>query len=219
MTSRSQPRPGRVAPRLYLITPEVDDAAAFARALEPALQAADIAAVLLRLKPAGEAELGGRIKTLAPVIQRTGAALLLDGHAELVGRSSADGAHLAGIHAFETAVERLKPDRIAGAGGLISRHDAMLAAEAGADYVLFGEPDLRGERPRLGAVEERVAWWAEVFQTPCVAFAAHLEDVQPLAGVGADFVAVGDCIWRDPRGPAAAVADAAQRLAAPEKVE
>ena len=214
----SQRESERVTPRLYLATPPVSDAAAFAGALEPALGAADIAAVLLRLAPAGESELVSRIKKLAPAVQRAGAALVLDGHTDLVGRSGADGAHITGIHAFQDAVGRLKPDRIAGAGGMTTRHDAMLAAEAEADYVLFGEPDLNGERPSLEAIEDRVAWWAEVFQPPCVAFAAQLEEIGALAHAGADFVAVGDCIWSDPRGPAAAIADASMRLTSREKV-
>ena len=206
-------------PRLYLITPAVADAAAFAGALEPVLAAADVAAVLLRLAPAGESEMVGRAKKLAPIVQQAGAALVLDGNADLVGRAGADGAHLTGIHAFQSAVERLKPDRIAGAGGMITRHDAMLAAEGDADYVMFGEPGLNGERPSLEAIEDRVAWWAEVFQPPCVAFAAYLDEVGPLTEAGADFVAVGDCIWNDPRGPASAIADVAGQLARAEKVE
>ncbi len=217
LSPQSQAEPKR--PRLYLITPAVADAAAFAGALEPVLAAADVAAVLLRFAPAGESEMVGRVKKLAPIVQQSGAALLLDGLADLVGRSGADGAHLTGIHAFQGAVERLKPDRIAGAGGMITRHDAMLAAEGDADYVMFGEPDLNGERPSLDAIEDRVAWWAEVFQPPCVAFAARLEEVGPLAQAGADFVAVGDCIWNDPRGPVAAIADAAAQLTPAEKVK
>jgi thiamine-phosphate pyrophosphorylase len=109
--------------------------------------------------------------------------------------------------------------RIAGCGGLNSRHDAMLAAEAGADYVLFGEPDQAGHRPSLEAVAERVTWWAEIFEPPCVGFAATLVEVDVLAAAGADFVAVGDCIFDDIRGPAAALADAAHRLVLPEAVE
>jgi thiamine-phosphate pyrophosphorylase len=113
----------------------------------------------------------------------------------------------------------LQPDRIAGCGGLATRHDAMLAAEAGADYVLFGEPDAAGHRPSFEAVADRVTWWAEIFEPPCVGFAAALAEVNALATAGADFVAVGDCIFADGRGPAAALADAAQRLALPEAVE
>ena len=212
MAPKIQSEAERPVPRLYLVTPPVTDAAAFAHALEPALAAADIAAVLLRLAPGGESELVGRIKLLAPLAAKAGAALLLNGHVDLVSRSGADGAHLTGIHAVEDGIGRLKPDRIAGAGGMTTRHDAMLAVEADADYVLFGEPDLNGERPHLSAIEDRVSWWQEVFQPPCVGYATSLDEVTALAAAGADFVAVANFIWDDPRGPAAVVADAAQRL-------
>jgi thiamine-phosphate pyrophosphorylase len=218
MAPEAQTDPKRVIPRLYLVTPQVEDAAAFARALELVVAAVDVAAVLLRLAPGGESELIRRVKVLAPIVQRSGAALLLDGHADIVARAGADGAHLTGINAVNDAIESLKPERIVGAGGMNTRHDSMLAAEADADYVLFGEPDMGGERPSFGAIEDRIAWWAEVFQPPCVAFAASLDEVGPLAVAGADFVAVGDCIWSDARGPAAAIADAAERLTLPEKV-
>jgi thiamine-phosphate pyrophosphorylase len=94
----------------------------------------------------------------------------------------------------------------------------MLAAEAGADYVMFGEPDTTGRRPSFDAVVERVAWWAELFEIPCVGFAASLDEVKPLVAAGADFVAIGDCIFADARGDAAAVAEAARRLAVAETV-
>ena len=89
-----------------------------------------------------------RIKALLPAVQNAGAALLLDGHVELVARAGADGAHLNGLAAMEDAMPSLKPDRIAGVGGLATRHDSMAAGEAGADYVLFGEPDAKGSAPR-----------------------------------------------------------------------
>jgi thiamine-phosphate pyrophosphorylase len=208
----------RAKPRLYLITPVVDDAEGLSRDLAAALGAADVAAVLLRLAPAGENEVTRRAKIVAPIAQDKGAALLLDGHPQLAARAGADGAHLTGIAAFSEAVKSLKPDRIAGAGGLQTRHDAMTAAERGADYVMLGEPDARGQRPSFEAIVERVAWWAEVFETPCVAFAATLDEIAPLVAAGADFVAVGDCIWNDARGPATAIAVAANRLALPEQV-
>ena len=94
----------------------------------------------------------------------------------------------------------------------------MLAAEVGADYVMFGEPDEDGNRPSFEAIAERVAWWAEVFEIPCVGFAASLDEVEPLAQAGADFIAVGDCVFADARGCAAALADVARRLAVAEMV-
>jgi thiamine-phosphate pyrophosphorylase len=151
-------------------------------------------------------------------VQGKGAALLLAGHPELVARAGADGAHLSGIEPLAAAMGTLKPDRIAGCGGLSTRHDAMLAAEAGADYVMFGEPDSRQRRPSFDAVLERVAWWADVFEIPCVGFATSFDEIARLAGAGADFVAVGDCIFGDARGPRTAAAEAARALAHAEAV-
>jgi thiamine-phosphate pyrophosphorylase len=199
-------------PRLYLATPEVDDPSALAASLPGLLAKADVAAVLLRLKPADPRSLISRVKVLAPAIQESGAALLLDGHFELAARSGADGAHLTGIEAMQEALPTLKPDRIAGVGGLSTRHDSMIAGEASADYVLFGEPDARGQRPSAEAVADRLQWWAELFEPPCVGFAASRQEAFEFAAAGADFVLVGDCIWNDSRGPAAALMDAEQAI-------
>jgi thiamine-phosphate pyrophosphorylase len=211
--------PQRPAPRLYLVTPQVSDPAGLINALAAALGAGDIAAVLLRLANADERTLINRAKELAPVVQDKGAAFLLAGNPELVARTGADGAHLTGIEAFAAALSILKPERIAGCGGLASRHDAMVAAESGADYVMFGEPDQHRRRPSFEAVIERVAWWAEVFETPCVGFAAGPEEIETLVAAGADFITAGDWVFTDSRGPAAAVADIAKRLAPAEAVE
>src|SRR5580692_8788569 len=204
--------PSRPLPRLYLATPALDDPQAMAKVLPSLLMEADVAAVLLRLKPSDPRTLVSRIKTLVPVIQGSGAALLLEGNVELVARAGADGAHLTGIAAMEEALPTLKPDRIAGVGGLSTRHDSMAAGEAGADYVLFGEPDDRGQRPSIDAIAERLDWWAELFEPPCVGFAASLDEAGEFAAAGADFVLVGDFIWNDKRGAAAALKEAEQAI-------
>jgi thiamine-phosphate pyrophosphorylase len=146
------------------------------------------------------------------VIQNAGAALLLDGHVELVARAGADGAHLNGLAALEDALPSLKPDRIAGVGGLATRHDSMAAGESGADYVLFGEPDAGGQRPSTEAIAERLQWWDELFEPPCVGFAVSREEAGEFAAAGADFVLVGDFIWADPRGAEAALAEVEQAI-------
>src|SRR5262245_37323744 len=212
MASTDKTESRRAPPRLYLITPLVGEADGFAAALGSAVGAADVASVLLRLKPEGERTLINRIKALAAVVQPQGVALLLDGHAALAARAGADGAHLTGIDAFTPEIQGLRPGRIAGCGGLTTRHDAMLAGERGADYVMFGEPDGAGRRPSFEAILERVEWWAELFEIPCVGFAATPGEAGPLARVGADFIAIGDALWDDPRGPAVAAADIAARL-------
>jgi len=217
MASRENPAdPRRPAARLYLVAPQ--DPVGLAERLAQALDAADVAAVLLRLPQADERARVNHAKALAPTVQGKGAALLLDGYPDLAARAGADGAHLNGIEAFMTALAMLKPARIAGCGRLASRHDAMVVAETGADYVMFGEPDATGHRPAFDAVAERVAWWAELFEVPCVGFAASLDELEPLVAAGADFIALGDCIFADGRGGATALAEAAQRLAAAESV-
>jgi thiamine-phosphate pyrophosphorylase len=217
MESRSRAQGGvstKVRPRLYLATPALADPAAFVPQLEAALRAGDVAAVLLRLEDADERSLINRVKAVARAVQGRDAALLLDGRPALVAPAGADGAHFAGIEALHAGLPTLKPDWIAGAGGLRSRHDAMLAGETNADYVMFGEPDRRGGRPQFGVIEERLAWWAELFQPPCVGYAANADEIRPLAEAGAEFVALGDWIWTQPGGGEAAVAAAAQILAA-----
>ena len=215
-TSRPKPADPRPAPRLYLVTPPIAEAPAFSAQLAAALGVGDVAAVLLRLAAADERTQINRAKTICPIVQERGAALLIDGHADLVARAGADGAHLTGLAAFSEAIEQLKPERIVGVGGLATRHDAMVAAEAGADYVMFGEPGAAGERPGFDAIAERVAWWAEVFEIPCVGYAASMDEVAPLARAGADFVALGDWLWRDASAIAAAVVRAAGHLRLPE---
>lgn len=200
--------PPRPAPRLYLATPVVDDPASLLAELPALLAAVDVAAVLVRLKETDQRTMISRIKALAPIVQNAGAALLVDGYPEIVARGGADGAHLAGIAALEEAMSSLKPDRIAGVGGLETRHESMNAGEMGADYLLFGEPDAKGQRPSSQAIAERLDWWAELFEPPCVGFAVTFEEAHDFAASGADFVLVGELVWADSRGPKAALIEA-----------
>ena len=214
---RSAAGDGRSGPRLYLVTPPLD-APALAATLAEALEAADVAAVLARLPAAGEANLIEQVQAIAPAVQNRGVALLIDGHPEGVEAAGADGAHVAGLAALDTALPVLKPRYIVGCGGLSSRHDAMVAAERSADYVMFGEPTREGHRPAFAAVLDRVAWWAELFEIPCVGWAMNLDEVAALADAGADFVAIADAVWADPRGPGSAVAAATAQLRKSEPV-
>ena len=154
MATRPQPpEPRRPAPRLYLVAPSATDPARLADGIADALRAADVAAVLLPLAGDDERALLNGVKALAPAVQGAGAALLLDGRPDLVARAGADGAHLTGIDEFSAAVASLKPDRIAGCGGLATRHDAMLAAEVGRRL----RDVRRAGRPRTPAVLRRRA--------------------------------------------------------------
>ncbi|MBR0696541.1 thiamine phosphate synthase [Bradyrhizobium lablabi] len=209
----AKPLPGRPTPRLYLATPLVDDPAQLAADLPGLLAAVDVAAVLVRLRETDPRDMISRVKALAPAIQNAGAALLIDGQPELVARAGADGAHLTGLAAMEDAMPSLKPDRIVGVGGLATRHDSMAAGEAGADYLLFGEPDAKGQRPSSEAIVERLQWWDELFEPPCVGFAASRDEAYEFAAAGADFVLVGDVIWSDPRGASVALIEIGEAIA------
>jgi thiamine-phosphate pyrophosphorylase len=77
---------------------------------------------------------------------------------------------------------------------------------------MFGEPDERGLRPQVSAIAERLRWWDELFEPPCVGFAARPDELGELAAAGADFVLVGDFIWADPRGASVALKEAAEAV-------
>jgi thiamine-phosphate pyrophosphorylase len=201
-----------------LVTPPIGEAAAFAGLLSVASAAGDIAAVIARFSPASDSELSARARALLPLVQARNIAFLLEGHAHLAAKIGADGAHLSDTQTLRDALPTLKPSLIAGAGGLATRHDSMFAAELGADYVMFGEPDAAGKRPSFEAVVERVAWWAEIFEIPCVAFAETADQAFALAYAGADFIALGAAVWSDPERVATVITEAAARISAPERI-
>ena len=194
--------------RLHLVTPPTGAASDILPLLEAALAAADVASVLLRLADLPERAAKDVVKAVAALVQGHDAALLLE-DARLAARTGADGVHVrtAG-EAFTDAMESLKPERIVGAGGALSRDDAMRLGEAGADYLMFGERADGTVSPDRETTLEEVGWWAEIFNIPCIAFAATLDEVETLAAAGAEFIALSDALWADPRGIAAAVGDA-----------
>jgi thiamine-phosphate pyrophosphorylase len=192
--------------RLYLATPPLADAAGFAPALNEALVAGNVASLLIRFAGADERANEVIVRALAPTAQEKDVAVLVAAAPNVALRAGADGAHVSGCgEALTDAIKKLSPRYIVGAGDLETRDDAMRAGEAGADYVMFSNLDRE-------TLIERVAWWAQLFNTPCVAGANTLADVSPLAEAGADFVLLDDVVWSDSRGPAAAVAEAQARL-------
>jgi thiamine-phosphate pyrophosphorylase len=200
-----------IKPRLYLITPPVADAAAFAPALSAALGGGDVACVLLRFVPPDEGSRKKIVRALAPLVQDAGAALLVLDDSVLAARAGADGVHVQGSgENFAAALDSLKPDRIVGIGALANRDEAMAAGESDVDYLMFGaiEPGADNAAETL----EQASWWAELFNVPCVAVAHRLSDVAALARSGAEFVALGETVFGDPRGVAVAVAEAQAAL-------
>jgi thiamine-phosphate pyrophosphorylase len=196
--------------RLFLITPVILDPAAFSPVFEAALAAVDVACVLLRHQARDEADAKKIIKVLAPLAQKRGAACLNENDARLAVRTELDGVQTeGGGDLLAAAIEQLKPQRIVGAGHLKTRDDAMVAGEAGVDYLMFGGPDVD---ETADSILERVAWWADIFNVPCVGYAQSLKDIGGLVRAGADFVAVCGALWDDPRGVEAALKDITQIL-------
>jgi thiamine-phosphate pyrophosphorylase len=198
---------------LYLVTPPLSaaDAGAFVEIFASALEAAPIACALVRLAPGSEAHAKAIVTPLLRPARDADCALLIEKDTRLAARLGADGVHVASVgEDLAEAIKSLKPERIVGAGSLRTRDDAMTAGEMGADYVMFGEPQGDAQTTGLASLmslTERVVWWAEIFETPCVAYADTIPAAGPLAEAGADFIALGEAVWAS-SSPASAVREA-----------
>ena len=202
------------ARRLYLISPFVDAQGleAFAATLTAVLPDGGVASLLLRIAPEAQSDAKKIVQRLLPLAVSAEVALLLENDARLAARVGADGVHSAkGPGELAQALSSLKPERIVGAGLLRGRDEAMGAGEAGADYVMFGEPRPDGFVPPAAETLERIAWWAEIFEPPCIGFAARLEDIAALCAAQADFIALGDLVWNAP-APAQMIARALAQM-------
>ncbi len=195
--------------RLYLITPPAFDLIAFAPALTEALEGGDVAAVQLRLKDVDDLALLKVGAALKPVIQGAGAAFILNDRPDLADKLEADGVHVGQTDAsYAEARRMLGPDKIVGVTAHNSRHLAMEAAEAGADYVAFGAfYPTATKAPSHWAEPDILEVWQETATTPCVAIGGiTIDNAEPLVRAGADFLAVSAGVWEHTQGPRAAVA-------------
>jgi len=196
--------------RLYLITPpRIDDLAAFGRDLAHALDAGDVAALQVRLKDVPDEVIAAAVDALKPIAQARGVAVILNDRPDLAAQLDCDGVHVGQQDAaYKDARRLVGPDRMVGVTCHDSRHLAMEAAEAGADYVAFGAffPTTTKEAPTR-ADPEILSIWQESMEVPCVAIGGiTVATAREIAKAGADFVAVSAGVWAHPEGPAAAVA-------------
>jgi thiamine-phosphate pyrophosphorylase len=205
--------------RLYLVTPAALDPMRFRDALTQALDAGDIACVQLRLKDAGDDEIRRACGILLPVAQRRGVAFLLNDRPDLAAQAGCDGVHVGQQDApYEEARRLLGSDRIVGVTCHDSRHLAIEAAEAGADYVAFGAFFPTTTKPsHYRPSPDLLAWWSEIMTVPTVAIGGITPgNCAPLVAAGADFLAVVSAVWDHPDGPGAAVRDFNRAIAAAE---
>jgi thiamine-phosphate pyrophosphorylase len=195
--------------RLYLITPpRLDDLAGFGRVLGHALDAGDVAALQIRLKDVPDEVVSAAVDALMPIAQARGVAVILNDRPDLAARLGCDGVHIGQDDAPYAEARRLVgKDRMVGVTCHDSRHLAMEAAEAGADYVAFGAFFPTATKEAVGhPVREILTIWQEVMQVPCVAIGGvKVENAAILAAAGADFLAVSAGVWSYGEGPAAAV--------------
>jgi thiamine-phosphate pyrophosphorylase len=201
----------RATTRLYLITPPAFDPERFAAELEEALSGGDVACVQLRLKDVDDAAIRRAAVVLRPIVQRRGIAFLMNDRPDLAAELDCDGVHVGEEDMpYAEARRLLGADRIVGVTCGASRHRALAAAEAGADYVAFGAffPSLTKTATKHRADPEVLRDWSETTVVPCCAIGGITQqNCGPLVEAGADFLAVIGAIWSHPQGPRAAVRD------------
>jgi thiamine-phosphate pyrophosphorylase len=202
--------------RLYLITPPRLDAAAFSLLLAEALDAGDVAAVQLRLKDASDDEIRRACDVLRPVTQSREVAFILNDRPDLAAATGCDGVHVGQQDTPYAEARRIVgSDAIVGVTCHNSRHLAMTAADAGADYFAFGAffPTATKD-PGFRADPEIIAWWSELMTVPCIAIGGITPgNCRSLVDAGADFLAVCAGIWQHPAGASAAVREFGEVLA------
>ena len=201
--------------RLYLLSPAelitgglgLEE---FAGQLGAALAAGDVACFQLRLKEVDEAGIGDAVRRLAPPVRAAGVAFLLNDRADLAAELDCDGVHV-GRDDMPCAEARriVGDDRIVGVSCGASRHLAMEAGEAGADYVAFGSffPSRTKPGGKPAATPELLGLWNETMVVPSVAIGGiDAGNCAPLVRAGADFLCVAHGVWGHPDGAAGGVA-------------
>ena len=210
----AEPEYTRPRTRLYLITPpQIADVDEFAAVLETALDAGDVACLQLRLKtPDGmidEAATRAVAAAVTELAQARGVAVIINDSPDLAVELGTDGVHVGWDDVpVKQARAIVGKDMIIGATAKNSRHVAMQAGEAGADYVAFGAFFATGtKQAKTFADPEILRWWSELMTVPCVAIGGiTVANCAVLVEAGADFLAVVSGVWDYPEGPAAAVA-------------
>jgi thiamine-phosphate pyrophosphorylase len=193
--------------RLYLISPPKLSAANFLGPLKEALKGGDVASFQLRLKHISDDDIRRAVDTLRPIVQANGTAFILNDRPDLAAELGCDGVHIGQEDASYTTARAALPDGIIGVTCHDSRHLAIDAAEAGADYVAFGAFfPTQTKEPKTQAAPELLNWWNEMMVVPCVAIGGiTVANAPELVAAGADFLAVSAGVWEHAGGPEQAV--------------
>jgi thiamine-phosphate pyrophosphorylase len=191
-----------------LVSPPKLSATNFATPLREALAGGDVASFQLRLKDVEDDAIRRAADLLRPIVQAHGAAFILNDRPDLAAELGCDGVHVGQDDAsYAEARATMGPSRIVGVTCHNSRHLAVEAAEAGADYVAFGAFfPTQTKEPKTQADIELLNWWSDVMVVPAVAIGGIIVANAPaLVEAGADFLAVSAGVWEHADGPEAAV--------------
>ncbi len=201
--------PKNNACRLYLITPPTIEIPVFAQALAAALDAGDVAAVQLRLKNCSDEVIRDAVRNLQPLVQERDVAFILNDRPDLAAKMGCDGVHIGQSDGSYSDARRLVgEDKSIGVTCHASRHLAIEAAEAGADYIAFGAFFPSSTKPEADeqAPVELLSWWSELTEVPVVAIGGITPlNCAPLVAAGVDFLAVASAVWNHPHGPGSAI--------------
>lgn len=198
----------RPACQLYLISPPAIDTS-FADVLASALDAGKVSAFQLRLKGIDDHAIAALAEPLQRVCADREVAFIINDSMGLAKRLGADGVHLGQEDGDAREARKLLGPKVQiGVTCHDSRHLAMEAGEAGADYVAFGAFYPTKTKAVLHHAEPSIlGWWTTLFELPCVAIGGvTAENAAPLVAAGADFLAVSSAVWNHPGGPGAGVA-------------
>ncbi len=192
-------------PKFYLITPPEFDSLSFTNLLSAVLDAVEFACLRLSLSSNDESYVQRTCDSLRDVAHARNVPLVIDTHFQMVERAGLDGVHLRfDSRSVRSTRAALGPDAIIGAFCGNSRHDGMIAAESGADYVSFGPTASNSLGDGGYAQHELFAWWAEMIEVPVVTEGAlDIEHIGKLASV-TDFLGIGPEIWGN-EDPVAAI--------------
>jgi thiamine-phosphate pyrophosphorylase len=192
-------------PQIYLITPPSFELSRFPDQLGRVLDETEIACVRLDMASRDEDTLSRAGDALREVCHARDVAVVVSDHQILAERLGMDGVHLSdSAKSVRTARKALGPDAIVGSFCGASRHDGLVAGEAGVDYVSFGPVGLSGLGDGQQAELDLFQWWSEMIEVPIVAEGGLNEELVRSFAPYTDFFGIGDEIWRE-EDPAAAL--------------
>lgn len=197
--------------RLCLVTPSSIAVEEFESILDDALSGGAVASLIIT---ADSDELADIATALVPIAHAHGVAALIHNETRIAEHTGADGVHIDSSSAnIATIVSALQPTKVAGIGGLRSRHDAMLAGELDPDYVFFGRLDGDTEPAIFSKALDLAEWWAGLSQVPAIVMGgASLSSVTEAREAEIEFVALRNAVWNHPSGAREAVSEASRLL-------